>query len=575
MLPILEKSLEQGSTMTLIEEQKIRELDDLIDKVRETLQIPLAQLNQALTEESRESNQLFNLIQQKIAHAIVITPLLASGIAIFIAFLLARTISSPLNAAVAVSKQVATGNLITDIQATSNDETGQLLQAMKTMVMQLKNIVADVSQSTTQVHSTAAEITQDSVDLAQRLEKQAAALQQTAASMEQLTATVKQSADNAGHANQLASAARHHAEQGGQVVDQAIAAMNAIHQSSQQIADIIGVIDGIAFQTNLLALNAAVEAARAGEQGRGFAVVAGEVRKLAHRSAEAAKEIKGLIANSVSKVEDGGRLAECSGQTLREIVVSVKKVSDIVAAMATATREQATGIEQINQAILQMDQVTQQNAALVEQTATASQSMGIQAQHLQQAIGFFTLGPVTPALAATVRPHHAMATQEFQSKGTGSNRQSIQNKAVLIAWSNALSVNDPDIDQQHQQLIRMINDLHHAMRTGQTESVMGNLFNRLVGYTVEHFSYEEGRMAACRYPNLSAHKEKHADLVQQVTALQERFAGGNQHINTKVMRFLKDWITNHIQKSDQHYAPYLQSQTQNSSLGLPDRVDAA
>ena len=202
---------------------------------------------------------------------------------------------------------------------------------------------------------------------------------------------MKQSAENAGQANQLASAARAQAEQGGQVVEQAVAAMGAIHQSSKKIADIIGVIDEIAFQTNLLALNAAVEAARAGEQGRGFAVVAGEVRKLAQRSADAAKEIKALITDSVTKVEDGGALVERSGKTLQEIVTAIKKVSDIVAEMAAASREQASGIEQVNKAILQMDQTTQQNAALVEQTAAASHAMGEQAQQLQQLMAFFKL----------------------------------------------------------------------------------------------------------------------------------------------------------------------------------------
>jgi methyl-accepting chemotaxis protein len=201
-----------------------------------------------------------------------------------------------------------------------------------------------------------AEIAQGSSDLAQRTEQQASALEETASSMEELTSTVKNSADNAAQANQLAGAARTQAEQGGQVVEQAISAMSAINQSSRKIADIIGVIDEIAFQTNLLALNAAVEAARAGEQGRGFAVVAGEVRKLAQRSADAAKEIKGLITDSVAKVEGGGQLVEQSGQTLKEIVTSVKKVSDIVAEIAAAAREQAGGIEQVNKAILQMDQ---------------------------------------------------------------------------------------------------------------------------------------------------------------------------------------------------------------------------
>jgi methyl-accepting chemotaxis protein len=289
----------------------------------------------------------------------------------------------------AITQQIAQGDLRVQF-----DDTGQktgIYAAMRDMTVNLQDIIRHVMQSVAQVNSAAAEITQSSADLSQRTAKQAATLEETASSMEKLTSTVKQSADHAGHANQLASAARTQAEQGGQVVEQAIVAMSAINQSSRRIANIISVIDEIAFQTNLLALNAAVEAARAGEQGRGFAVVAGEVRKLAQRSADAAGEIKELIIDSVSKVKDGGKLVERSGQTLKEIVTSVKKVNDIVAEIAAATREQAGGIEQVNKAILQMDQVTQQNAALVEETALASQAMGDQARKLQNLMGFFTL----------------------------------------------------------------------------------------------------------------------------------------------------------------------------------------
>ncbi|HRD49815.1 MAG TPA: methyl-accepting chemotaxis protein [Candidatus Contendobacter sp.] len=343
-----------------------------------------------------------NLSNTIIGVGIVIAILLGVIIAIILANLIAR----PLIYGVDFAKTIAVGNLTQRIDPQylqRGDEIGDLAKALDQMAVQLKDIVGNVTQATTQVSSAAAEIAQGSSDLAQRTEEQASALEETASSMEELTSTVKQSADNAGQANQLASAARAQAEQGGQVVDQAITAMSAINQSSRKIADIIGVIDEIAFQTNLLALNAAVEAARAGEQGRGFAVVAGEVRKLAQRSADAAKEIKSLITDSVNKVEDGGQLVERSGHTLKEIVTSIKKVSDIVAEIAAASREQASGIEQVNKAILQMDQVTQQNAALVEQTAAASHAMGDQAKELQHLMGFFTLdgrGATTSATAS-------------------------------------------------------------------------------------------------------------------------------------------------------------------------------
>jgi methyl-accepting chemotaxis protein len=391
MLPILEQGKTQAGERVSLDEQRIRELDEVIDGVRSAILATLDLVRNSLDDENREAVKRFGSISERVIRNTVTISLLGLGIAVLISFLLVRGIINPLRTAVVASKRIADGDLGIEINVDSRDETGQLLAAMNAMATQLKDMVGKVTQTTGQVNSAAAEIAQGSGDLAQRTEEQASALEETASSMEELTSTVKQSADNAGQANQLAVAARSQAEQGGQVVDRAVVAMSAIHQSSKRIADIIGVIDEIAFQTNLLALNAAVEAARAGEQGRGFAVVAGEVRKLAQRSADAAKEIKSLITDSVAKVADGGKLVEQSGQTLKEIVVSIKKVSDIVAEMAAAAREQASGIEQVNQAILQMDQVTQQNAALVEETAAASQSMGGQAQELQQLMAFLKL----------------------------------------------------------------------------------------------------------------------------------------------------------------------------------------
>jgi methyl-accepting chemotaxis protein len=232
------------------------------------------------------------------------------------------------------------------------------------------------------VFRSAEEISSSNVNLSQRTEEQASSLEETASSMEQMTATVRQNADNAAQANQLAAAARAQAEKGGAVVAEAIGAMQAIDDSSKKIADIIGVIDEIAFQTNLLALNAAVEAARAGEQGRGFAVVASEVRGLASRSAGAAKEIKALIHDSVAKVEQGSKLVDDSGHTLAEIVASVKRVTDIVSEIAAASREQASGIDEVNRAVAQMDEVTQHNAALVEEASAAAQALSEQASRL-------------------------------------------------------------------------------------------------------------------------------------------------------------------------------------------------
>jgi methyl-accepting chemotaxis protein len=257
---------------------------------------------------------------------------------------------------------------------------------VNSLVANMAGVVARVKSMAAQVQQGAEEISRGNSDLSQRTEEQASNLEETASSMEQMTSTVKQTADNASQANQLAMAARQQAEKGGAVVNSAVAAMGGISAASNKIADIIGVIDEIAFQTNLLALNAAVEAARAGEQGRGFAVVATEVRNLAGRSATAAKEIKALIHDSVSKVQQGSRLVDESGRTLDEIVVAVKKVTDIVANIAAASREQSAGIEQVNKAIVQMDTTTQQNAALVEQAAAASQAIVEQTHSLSAVV---------------------------------------------------------------------------------------------------------------------------------------------------------------------------------------------
>ncbi|WP_077003508.1 methyl-accepting chemotaxis protein [Variovorax sp. KK3] len=308
------------------------------------------------------------------------------------AFLIARSITRPLGQAVKVAETVAGGDLSARIEVESRDETGQLMQALKNMNESLARVVTQVRSGTDTIATASGQIASGNQDLSSRTEEQASSLQQTAASMEELTSTVKQNADNARQANQLALSASEVAVKGGEVVNQVVDTMGSIHASSKKIVDIISVIDGIAFQTNILALNAAVEAARAGEQGRGFAVVAAEVRNLAQRSAAAAKEIKGLIDDSVGKVDAGSELVAEAGRTMNEVVDSVKRVTDIMGEITAASHEQTQGIEQVNQAITQMDQVTQQNAALVEEAAAAAASMQEQAASLVQAVGVFRLG---------------------------------------------------------------------------------------------------------------------------------------------------------------------------------------
>ena len=337
--------------------------------------------------------------------------LLALVFGVVIATVITRSITRPLGQALLAAEAVSSGNLSEPINSTSQDEVGKLLQAMQGMQDSLVRVVTQVRQGSEGVASASSEIAQGNHDLSARTESQASALEETAASMEELNSAVKQNADNARQANQLATNASTVAVQGGEVVGQVVDTMKGINEASRKIADIISVIDGIAFQTNILALNAAVEAARAGEQGRGFAVVASEVRSLAGRSAEAAKEIKMLINASVERVEQGTALVDKAGTTMTEVVSSIRRVTDIMGEISAASHEQSAGVNQIGEAVTQMDQATQQNAALVEEMAAAASSLKSQANDLVQVVSVFKLaaGQQTrtvsvPSIAPPARP---------------------------------------------------------------------------------------------------------------------------------------------------------------------------
>lgn len=347
-----------------------------------------AKLQSSILEEAEKG--FADRRHQNVTRAAIVFALLVLFIAIG-SYYLIRNIREPLQQAIGFSQQFASGDLTAKLQTTRADEFGAMTRALMDMRGQIARVVSDVRRGTDNITEASQEIATGNNDLSARTEQTASNLQQTAASMEEMAGAIKQSAESARIANQLATTATTNAGQGGQIVDQVISTMDEINQASRKINDIIGVIDGIAFQTNILALNAAVEAARAGEQGRGFAVVAGEVRSLAGRSAEAAKEIKALIGNSVEKVTAGSTLVNQAGASMKEIVDNVTRVRDIIGEIATSASQQADGINQINAAISNLDQMTQQNAALVEESAAAASSMSDQAAQLSQVVKTFRI----------------------------------------------------------------------------------------------------------------------------------------------------------------------------------------
>jgi len=323
---------------------------------------------------------------------VIVLTLVGMVLAVLMGIAIARSIARRLAVSIKVADAVARGDLTAELVPEGSDEMTRLQQALHNMVLGLRKVVTSVRVGVDSVATASGQIASGNQDLSARTEQQASNLEQTAASMEQLSSTVKQNTESARQANQLAAAASEVAGRGGQAVGQVVDTMGEIHSSSRKIAEIIGVIDGIAFQTNILALNAAVEAARAGEQGRGFAVVAGEVRSLAQRSAQAAREIKSLIADSVEKVESGSRQVTEAGKTMKELVDHVRRVTDLLGEIAAATMEQNSGIGLVNNAVNQLDQMTQQNAALVEQSAAAATSLREQANQLAQAVAIFKIG---------------------------------------------------------------------------------------------------------------------------------------------------------------------------------------
>ncbi|MEK8048844.1 methyl-accepting chemotaxis protein [Ideonella sp. DXS22W] len=423
---------EEATTLIRGESQKrFEELDAVLDQL-------IALNAKGADDASRQGDVLYANARLWVMAGLVLAVGLGGGLAWWVT----GSLTGPIARAVTVARTVAAGDLSAHIDVQGRDELAELLSALKSMNDSLVDIVSQVRLSSDSIATGSSQIASGNADLSQRTEEQASNLEQTAASMEQMTANVRQSADTASTATQLAQSASQAAGRGGEVVGRVVTTMDEISASSRRIADIIGTIDGIAFQTNILALNAAVEAARAGEQGRGFAVVAGEVRTLAQRSADAAREIKGLIHQSVEKVSAGAQLVSEAGASIGDVVHQVQRVADMITEIGAATQEQSQGMGQVNEAVTQLDQVTQQNAALVEQSAAAAESLKQQAGKLAALVGTFRLASAR-GLPAAVEVLPAATRRPMPSAAPAVRPQAAVRAAPAPAPAPALALAAP------------------------------------------------------------------------------------------------------------------------------------
>ncbi|WP_305044822.1 bacteriohemerythrin [Geoalkalibacter sp.] len=519
---------------------------------------------------------------------------MATGLilALGLGLLLTRSITKPLGQALSMIEDLAAGRLGRRLNMRRRDEVGRMAQAMDGFAENLESevleafqrladgdftfeakglireplaqtnrslnaLVGELQQVANQIAGAGSEVADASQSLSQGATEQASSLEEISASMHQIVAQTRQSAENAGQADRLSSAAQSAAEEGAHKMQSMTQAMAEISLAGESISKIIKTIEEIAFQTNLLALNAAVEAARAGQHGKGFAVVAEEVRNLAARSAKAAQETAELIDGTVEKTARGTQIAQETAKAFDTIVEGVRKVSDLVGEIAAAVNEQAEGIGQVNMGLSQIDQVTQQNTANAEESAAAAEELSSQALQLKQMLGRFRLSGGSPvARPMNMTPPRSSAPPARQAAlppaapaGSGG--------AVLMRWSDDLSVGIAHIDRQHQKLVEMVNQMFAAMKSGQGDAMLGDILAQLVDYTQKHFFEEERLMKSHQFPDFEEHKAAHAHLVGQVADFQQKFKAGKVSVSSDLFNFLKGWLINHIQGTDKNYGPFL------------------
>lgn len=437
------------------------------------------------------------------------------------------------------AEKIADGDLRVEFKVSSADDI--LGNAMQKMVGGLNDLIENIRDGITLLNSMSSQISEASQSLYEGASDSAASLEQVSASMTEIDARTKNTAQNAASALDIATRTRESAGTGARNMSELIQAVNTISESGKQITRISKIIEDIAFQTNLLSLNAAVEAARAGKHGKGFAVVADEVRRLAGRSSSAAKETAELIASSMTSIEIGTKIASMTSDSLDKIKSGAEETANLLSEIAAASQEQAHGISQITIGMNQIDKVTQKNSAHAEQTASAAEELAHQVQLLGSAVNRFK----SVETAKKVSLHMATGGRDSDP----------------LKWTEALLTGIPQIDKQHRKLVALANDLHHALKDGKAQEVMQQILDELVDYTKSHFSFEEGMMRKYRYPEYDTHIKAHQQLVKQITDIYENFRSKRGCIGLETFVFLKDWLVNHIMRTDKKYVPHIQERS--------------